>query len=596
MNYEEKLRLAKEALESESYDKDTIEYIFPELKESEDEIMIKMAIKAVNSPEAQSCIKSWGVNPNDVIAWLEKQGESKNIDSDDLATLETWEYAIKENKEKWQLSDWFVEATLLLIQKVKRIENNENFNITGSRTMLNACINVLREVGHSHLSDWLEKQGEQKLADKVEPTPIFRIGDTLKRKGKDYTFIVDRILGGCYHCDHKNGAFFPIVEQDEWELVEQKPADKEYTFKAIPRLLEMIEPNDRAKAYCQKLIDSLTQEGYATDAKIVGECLKQMNGEKVAMATMDEQKPADKVEPKFKVGDWVIDSQGIIHQIEQVYEIASEHTFGYNVEGGYFNDESDNVRLWTIQDAKDGDVLTWDNSKCTALFKNIYDKESFNSHGFVGHCTGIFESRLAFHDIEGAHPATKEQRDTLFAKMHEAGYMWDSEGKQLLSLKAEPNNEHNPTKWNLSDFRTWQYIVSDVLTKHNGIGQYLDDGFCKQIAKYMQEEWGSKLHIQQKDTEWREEDERIRTCLIKDQEKALEDVKNDKYGHSEIISDLKEMYRERISWLKSLRPQNRWKPTDEQMEAFRRVYDWYNINFMESETLNSLYEDLKRLE
>lgn len=86
---------------------------------------------------------------------------------------------------------------------------------------------------------WLEKQGqnssilsnsanigkdEQNPVQETEPTPIFRVGDTLKRKGKDYTFIVDRIQGGFYHCDHGNGAFFPIEGQDNWELVEQKPA------------------------------------------------------------------------------------------------------------------------------------------------------------------------------------------------------------------------------------------------------------------------------------------------------------------------------------------------------------------------------------
>ncbi len=71
----------------------------------------------------------------------------------------------------------------------------------------------------------------------------------------------------------------------------QKSVDKEYTFKSIPRLLDMIEPTNRVKFYCRKLIESLQTEGYATDAKIVGDCLKQMNGEKVAMATMDEQKP-----------------------------------------------------------------------------------------------------------------------------------------------------------------------------------------------------------------------------------------------------------------------------------------------------------------
>lgn len=57
----------------------------------------------------------------------------------------------------------------------------------------------------------------------------------------------------------------------------------------------------------------------------------------------------------------------------------------------------------------------------------------------------------------------------------------------------------------------------------------------------------------EKPAKWSKNDERICKCLIRDQEKALDDVRNDKYGHSEIISDLKEMYRERINWLKSLK-------------------------------------------
>lgn len=70
---------------------------------------------------------------------------------------------------------------------------------------------------------------------------------------------------------------------------------------------------------------------------------------------------------------------------------------------------------------------------------------------------------------------------------------------------------------------------------------------------------------------WSEEDERICQCLIRDQEKALDDVRNDKYGHSEIVSDLKEMYRERIVWLKSLKdqvqpqPKQDWSEEDEQI-------------------------------
>lgn len=65
--------------------------------------------------------------------------------------------------------------------------------------------------------------------------------------------------------------------------------------------------------------------------------------------------------------------------------------------------------------------------------------------------------------------------------------------------------------------------------------------------------WLEKQGEQKPACAWSEEDERLCKCIIKDQEDTLDNVKNDKYGHSEIISDLKEMYRERIDWLKSLK-------------------------------------------
>jgi len=81
-------------------------------------------------------------------------------------------------------------------------------------------------------------------------------------------------------------------EVDAW--LKKQEQVKEYTFKMIPRLLEMVEPTERAKAYCQKLIDTLIKEGYVTDAKIVGECLKKMNGNDVSIAIMDEKQGKSK--------------------------------------------------------------------------------------------------------------------------------------------------------------------------------------------------------------------------------------------------------------------------------------------------------------
>lgn len=76
---------------------------------------------------------------------------------------------------------------------------------------------------------------------------------------------------------------------------------------------------------------------------------------------------------------------------------------------------------------------------------------------------------------------------------------------------------------------------------------------------------------------WSEEDERLLQCLAEDQEEALNKVKNSKYGHSEIISDLKEMYEERIDWLKSLKervqPQPKREWSEEDIETMSLAID-----------------------
>jgi hypothetical protein len=78
------------------------------------------------------------------------------------------------------------------------------------------------------------------------------------------------------------------------DSLQEEPVSERFSFKAIPRLLEMIEPTDRAKSYVAKLADAFDSEGYYTDAKIVRESLKIMIGEKVAMATMDEERVSEK--------------------------------------------------------------------------------------------------------------------------------------------------------------------------------------------------------------------------------------------------------------------------------------------------------------
>ena len=90
-----------------------------------------------------------------------------------------------------------------------------------------------------------------------------------------------------------------------------------------------------------------------------------------------------------------------------------------------------NIR--TIQDAKDGDVIFYDDG-WTCIFKRIHGIW-FSSYCFITD-DGEFHTGYERHAVDSivngnAHQATKEQRDRLFQKIKEAGYKWNPETKTL---------------------------------------------------------------------------------------------------------------------------------------------------------------------
>ena len=150
-------------------------------------------------------------------------------------------------------------------------------------------------------------------------------------------------------------------------------------------------------------------------------------------------KHTDKVEPKFKVGDWITNYYG-----EVTWKVISVDYVSYTLQnqlGKCIEDTIDYVNeafhLWTIQDAKEGDVLAFDNDTIV-IFKDLYNSTSFHSYCHIE--DGIFDFNKDdlpdWWNGEGFKPATKEQSDILFQKMKEAGYEWDAEKKEL--MKVEP--------------------------------------------------------------------------------------------------------------------------------------------------------------
>lgn len=157
-----------------------------------------------------------------------------------------------------------------------------------------------------------------------------------------------------------------------------------------------------------------------------------------------EQNAVSNIEPKFHPGDWVIDNVGNTYQIESATEIESEHIFGYTIVGrGYFNDNND-VRLWSIDDAKRGDVLV-DVYGNIGIFDKCYDFDWMSCCSLGNN--GGFQHFTVEHENEKTHPATKEQRDLLFEKMKEADYAWDGEKKELKKIEPKALNSNKVIEW-----------------------------------------------------------------------------------------------------------------------------------------------------
>jgi hypothetical protein len=169
--------------------------------------------------------------------------------------------------------------------------------------------------------------------------------------------------------------------------------------------------------------------------------LEAINEEKV-----DNQfcvKPVDKVESKFKIGDWVFSSVLGTARIIGVND-SNEYQLEY-IDGKQEFSSIDYVNYaydkWTLQDVKNGDVLYSPEHKLLWIYKN---KEEY--HASINLNCANFVSICAYIVIPSdVCPATKEQRDVLEKTMTKVGYKWNFEKKKLeiidwsKHIKYEPN-------------------------------------------------------------------------------------------------------------------------------------------------------------
>lgn len=135
---------------------------------------------------------------------------------------------------------------------------------------------------------------------------------------------------------------------------------------------------------------------------------------------------------KFNIGDWITNGD----YTWRIEDIKLDMYILSSSQGQIVDDQICRVdtyfHLWTIQDAKNGDVLAFDNDTIV-IFKNLYNPTSF--HSYCHFEDGIFDiSKDEMPDWwkgEGFYPATKEQCNILFKKMKEAGYKWNDNKKEI---------------------------------------------------------------------------------------------------------------------------------------------------------------------
>lgn len=137
--------------------------------------------------------------------------------------------------------------------------------------------------------------------------------------------------------------------------------------------------------------------------------------------------------PKFHEGDWII-GRATENEPRQIAKIAKD---GYKTTyGGWIGSSfEEDIHLWTVEDAKDGDILSYvsdEKNLWIMIYKSLYKPYEGHVHYHALLANDDFSSKgTCCICTDNLKPATKEQRKRLFLKMKEAGYKWDSENKNL---------------------------------------------------------------------------------------------------------------------------------------------------------------------
>ena len=337
-----------------------------------------------------------------------------------------------------------------------------------------------------------------------------------------------------------------------------------------------------------------------------------------------EKKELKNVEPKFKVGDWVVTEDGKVNQVKKVSDDGDAYTLD---DGTYFSGSwKDMYHLWTIQDAKDGDVLAnkygsvfiyagFEDDKRVTVDDYCYITANHHEFCIEDHKTG------SWYYVRDLNPATIEQRCLLFQKMSEAGYEWDNENKILTKIELVPTPKYQEGDWLICDDFTpirvdcvdskeQKYYLSNGDIRPS---EMLDNNPYIRLWSIHDAKYGDVLYNYEGSTGveaihlvkgWEDVDGTGRTlCSIATYRVLDNEVIKGGLGaiwwegnpleFRPATEEEKKKLLEKMTFFK--KKQKTWKPTREQLRQLDAVIDAYAKGSKTHTELRSLSEDLKKL-
>jgi hypothetical protein len=508
-----------------------LQAFFPELKEDEGETTRKSLISFLKSPFINENIVDEKVAP--WITWLEKQKEPKDAGeiSDGYHTFnELYRYRMLYNAAFFNL------LPKELVHKSKRHHDGEEC-FGGGWFIVMANLPTGQISNHYELKDWdlfqiperdvadewdghtpqeaadrlhkylLEEQGEKKKLGGNRPW--FKVGDwivineaTYQITKIDNSHVVLSLNG--IECNFRldvldNAHFWTIEDAKDGDVLANKhnililkELDYDWSSNGTPNAVKAycgIKPNGNFEigkdnwCFCGTLyIHPATKEQRDTLFAKMKEAGYEWDVDKKELKKI-EQKSVDKAEPKFKVGNWYqctkdFFGKGVTFDKNTAYYCAKEgclqNEYGCHI--AIDKNLHDNFKLWTIEDAKDGDVLASEDKDKIFLYNGKLDLRG----RACAYC-GIYKTydglRFAkctvgnYFTYKEPYPTTKEQRDTLFAKMADAGYEWDSEKKELRKIEQKKADADKVINW-VNPNKVIEWLKNTIKETEEYLGEY----------------------------------------------------------------------------------------------------------------------------